>query len=164
MIQRRWDPCMQQPCVSFVLELPGFFFFFFLMGGSKFDRSETRAVPKPEIISCLVFQLGYLSWCMLDFQSKKNKSMALKSGFHDFLVKQYQRNSLHVCVMFSVWQVIWVTLSQKFQIKEKQERMWNIYIWKPPGNDRQERGKYWESDWKETCVAELSNINFPQNI
>lgn len=72
-----------------------FIYFFILMGGGKFDRSETQAVPKPEIISLPRFSAGIfqlmharLSVHLIKselFPLKKiKKSMALKSGFHDF--------------------------------------------------------------------------------
>lgn len=152
MTQRRWDPRTQQPVN---------------LTGRSSSCAETRNHFLPQF-SGRLFQLMHARLSVRLIKSSyfhyKKHPMILKSGYHNFLVKRHQMNSLHVHVMFSLWQVIWITLSQRFEIKGKRERMWNIYIWKPHGDDRQQREKYRESDCKETCVAELSNTNFTHNF
>lgn len=76
----------------------------------------TRAVLKPEIIPCLIFQMGYFSWCMLGFHSVSDEFFTWTWNFFS-LTGDMNNNCL----------------------REKWERMWNIYIWKPHGDDRRER-------------------------
>lgn len=152
MTRRRWDPRTQQPANLTGRELE------LCRNPKSFPASFFRSVISADACS------AFSPFDEIELFPLKKHPVILKSGYHSFLVKRHQMNSLHVHVMFSLWQLIGITLSQRFEIKGKRERMWNIYIWKPHGDDRQQREKYRESDCKETCVAQLSKTNFTHNF